>query len=196
MKQSQFTKDGFGVLPFATKQQFYEWMLKNHQDAPGLWLRLYKKNSSKASINWEQAVEVLLCFGWIDSVVNKYDDISFIQRVTPRRKRSVWSKKNCATVERLIKEKLMHPSGLAQVEAAQADGRWEAAYDSPKDMKVPDDFIKLLADYPKAEAFFKTLNKTNTFAIAFRLNTAKKPETRERRIQSILAMLSEGKKLY
>ncbi len=189
-------KDGLPVVAFETKQAFYEWLLANHDTAKGVWVRYYKKTSGVETIVWEEAVEVALCFGWIDGIANKYDEASYINRLVPRRPRGTWSKKNCATAERLIAEGLMQPTGLAEVTRAKADGRWEAAYDSPKDMKMPQDFLDALEELPAAKAHFSALNKTNRYAIAFSLHTAKKPETRERRMQKLLAMLAEGKKLY
>ncbi|MBL8159555.1 YdeI/OmpD-associated family protein [Candidatus Saccharibacteria bacterium] len=184
------------ILPFPSRQAFYNWLLANHRIEPGVRLRIYKVASGQPTITWAEAVEVALCFGWIDSIKNKYDEVSYLQKFGPRRPRSIWSQINCNTVERLIKEGLMQPSGLAQVEAAKADGRWDAAYASPKDMQVPEDFIKLLAEHPRAHAFFDTLNKTNRYAIAFRLQTAKRPETRQRRMEVFLQMLLDGKKFY
>ena len=137
-----------------------------------------------------------LCFGWIDGQAKSYDEKSYLQKYTPRRKRSIWSKRNTKKVEQLIKVGKMHSSGLAEIEAAKADGRWAQAYDSPANMKIPDDFIKELSKKPKALAFFKTLNKTNTFSITWRLQTAKKPETRERRMKVIVEMLEQGKKFH
>ncbi len=189
-------KDGLPIVAFASKQAFYDWLLANHETTPGVWVRYYKKASGVPTMVWEEAVEAALCFGWIDAVANKYDDVSYLHRFVPRRPRGTWSKKNCATAERLIAEGRMQPAGLAEVTRAKSDGRWEAAYDSPKDMKMPQDFLDALEKLPAAKAHFATLNKTNTFAIAFSLQTAKKPETRERRMQKLLAMLAEGKKLY
>lgn len=189
-------KDGVPIVSFETKSGFYSWLEANHQQCDGVWLRMYKKASGVPTINWEEAVEMAMCFGWIDSLKKSYDEISYIQKFTPRRKRSLWSKKNCQTCERLIAESLMRPAGLAQIEAAKTDGRWEAAYDSPKNMTVPEDFVAAVEQYPEAAAIYKTLSKTNLYAIAFRLRTAKKPETRQRRFEVLLAMLRDGKKLY
>lgn len=189
-------KDGLPIIAFATKQEFYDWLLANHTSTAGVWIRYYKKASGVPTINWEGAVEAALCFGWIDAVANKYDEVSYIHRFVPRRPRGTWSKKNCATVERLIAEGLMQPAGQAEVDRAKADGRWDAAYDSPKDMKMPQDFLDALELLPTAKATFETLKKTSTYAIAFSLHTAKRPETRERRKQKFLDMLNQGIKLY
>lgn len=189
-------KDGLPILAFESGDAFAAWLHDHHADMPGIWLRMYKKHTGRTTVVWEDAVVAALRYGWIDSVANKYDDDSYIQRFTPRRKRSIWSKKNCQTIERLTAEGLMHPAGLAEVERAKADGRWDAAYDSPKDMIVPQDFLDALEQYPEAKAHFATLNRTNTYAIAFRLHTAKRPETRARRFEQLLTMLREGKKLH
>jgi uncharacterized protein YdeI (YjbR/CyaY-like superfamily) len=189
-------KNGLPIIAFASDDDFAAWLEIHHADTPGLWLRMYKKHTGKPSVAWKGAVVVALRYGWIDSLVNKLDDESYIQKFTPRRARSVWSKINCQTAERLIAEGKMHPAGLAEVEKAKADGRWEAAYDSPKDMQVPQDFLDALEQYPEAKEFFATLNRSNTYAIAFKLNTAKKPETRARRFEQLLSMLREGRKLY
>jgi len=189
-------KSGVPIVSFETKPGFYNWLGANHQQCDGVWLRMYKKASGVPTINWEEAIEMAMCFGWIDSLKKSYDEISYIQKFTPRRKRSLWSKKNCQTCERLIAEGLMRPAGLAQIEAAKTDGRWEAAYDSPKNMTVPEDFVAAIEQYPEAAAIYKTLSKTNLYAIAFRLRTAKKPETRQRRFEVLLAMLRDGKKIY
>jgi uncharacterized protein YdeI (YjbR/CyaY-like superfamily) len=130
-------KNGLPIIAFASGSEFAAWLQLHHADTPGVWVRMYKKHTGKPSVAWEEAVEAALCYGWIDSVANKLDDESYIQRFTPRRPRSVWSKKNCATAERLIAEGTMHAAGLRAVERAKADGRWDKAYDSPKDMQVP-----------------------------------------------------------
>lgn len=189
-------RNGLPIIAFASGEDFAAWMETHHADTPGIWLRMYKKHAGKPSVAWAGAVEGALCYGWIDSVVNKLDDESYIQKFTPRRARSMWSKKNCQTAERLIAEGKMHPAGLAEVEKAKADGRWEAAYDSPKNMQVPQDFLDALEQYPEAKEFYASLNRTNTYAIAFKLSTAKKPETRARRFEQLLGMLREGRKLY
>lgn len=184
------------IKAFATQQKWCEWLEKNHSAADGIWLRIFKKDSKKKTVTHEEALDEALCFGWIDGQRNRHDEISFLQKFTPRRARSVWSKRNCENVARLIKEKRMHSAGLREVEAAKKDGRWDKAYDSPKNMQMPADFLKELKKDKKAYEFFKTLNKTNTFAIAFRLHTAKKEETRERRMKAFLTMLAKGEKLY
>ena len=184
------------ILSFQSQKKWRDWLLKNHATFNGVWLRLYKKNSDVKSINHDQALDEALCFGWIDGQAKSYDEQSYLQKFTPRRKGSIWSKRNTDNIKRLIKERKMHPSGLAEVEKAKADGRWEKAYDSPANMKVPDDFLKELSKKPKALAFFKTLNKTNKYSIAWRIQTAKKSETRQKRVQAIIEMMEEGKKFH
>jgi len=190
------TKKDQPILSFQTQKKWRNWLHKNHKKSDGIWLRIYKKDSGVKTVTYSQALDEALCYGWIDGQKNKYDELSFLQKFTHRRKKSIWSKRNTEHIERLTKEGKMHPAGLAEVEAAKADGRWEKAYDSPAKMDIPDDFLKALARKPKAKAFFKTLNKTNLYSIAWRLQTAKKPETRERRMKAIIEMLEEGKSLH
>lgn len=181
---------------FKTPEAWRAWLTKNHSKSDGIKLQFYKKDSGKKSINYAQALDEALCFGWIDSQVNKYDADSYIQRFTPRRTRSMWSKRNREHVARLINEKKMTSAGLKEIELAKTDGRWESAYDSPKNMKVPADFLKELKKNKKAYAFYQTLNKTNIYAIAWRLQTAKKPETREKRFKALLSMLAKENKIH
>lgn len=181
---------------FKTPEAWRAWLTKNHSKSDGIKLQFYKKDSGKKSINYAQALDEALCFGWIDSQVNKYDADSYIQRFTPRRSRSMWSKRNREHVARLISEKKITPAGLKEIELAKTDGRWESAYDSPKNMKVPADFLKELKKNKKAYAFYQTLNKTNIYAIAWRLQTAKKPETREKRFKALLSMLAKENKIH
>jgi uncharacterized protein YdeI (YjbR/CyaY-like superfamily) len=184
------------IIAFPSPQEWESWLAKNHGTSRGIWLRFFKKGSVEATVTYPEALDVALSYGWIDGQSKGLDDLSWIQRFTPRRPKSVWSKINTQRVEGLIKEGKMKAAGLKEVEAAKADGRWDKAYDSPSSMAIPEDFLKELARNKKAEAFFKTLNKTNTYAIAWRLQTAKRPETRARRMSQILAMLAEGRKLH
>lgn len=184
------------ILHFQTATDLDAWLKENHAQPKGFWLKIAKKNKGVTSVTYAEAVQLALCYGWIDGQANIFDDQFYLVKYTPRRARSIWSKRNVDFVAKLIKEGKMQPSGLAQVEAAKADGRWTQAYDSPKDMTVPEDFLLELKKDPQALAFFETLNKSNTYAIAFRLRTAKKPETRERRKQKLLEMLKKGEKLY
>jgi uncharacterized protein YdeI (YjbR/CyaY-like superfamily) len=184
------------VVEFKTQAAWEKWLAKNHAKSPGVWLRMYKKATGIKSVNYAQALEEALCYGWIDGQKNKYDDESFVQRFTPRRARSIWSKVNVGHVARLTEAGKMRPAGQAQIDAAKADGRWALAYDSGKDMTVPEDFLKELAKDKKAKAFFDTLNKTNLYSIGFRLQTAKKPETREKRMKQIIEMMKNGEKFH
>ena len=184
------------IIHFKTQKELESWLHKNHKKSKGIWLHFFKKNSEVKSIGWQDAVEAGLCYGWIDGQAKGYDEQSWLQRFTPRRARSSWSKKNAEHAERLIKLGRMKPSGLAEVEKAKADGRWDKAYDSPVNMKAPEDLLKALEKNKKAKAFFESLNKTNKYAINWRLQTAKKPETRAKRMKMILEMLKKGEKFH
>ena len=180
---------------FTTRQKWREWLERNHSKSTGIFLRIFKKDSGKKTVTHLEALDEALCFGWIDGVRKSYDDESFLQKFTPRQKRSIWSKRNQENVARLIKEQRMTDAGIAEVERAKNDGRWDRAYDSPKDMKVPSDFLKELKKNKAAYKFFKELTKVNHFAIAFRLHNAKRPETRERRMKDFLERLARGEKI-
>ncbi len=184
------------ILSFASPKLWRDWLEKNHEISHGVWVEFFKKGSGIPTITYAEALDEALCFGWIDSQVKGKDEKSYLQKFTPRRTKSPWSQINRQHIARLIKEGRMHKSGLAQVEAAKKDGRWEAAYPSPKDMHVPEDFIALLKKNKKAYEFYLTLHRTNTYVIAFQLHTAKQPETRERRIKKFIAMFEKGEKLY
>ena len=186
--------DNLPIISFETPAQWAQWLAANHAESSGVWLRMFKKGTGIPSINYAEALDEALCYGWIDGQKNKYDDESWLQRFTPRRAKSIWSKINTGHVERLIKAGRMKAAGTKEIEAAKLDGRWQRAYDSHKNMTLPEDFLKELEQDPQAKAFFATLNKTNLYAIAFRLQTAKKPETREKRMKQILEMLSKGEK--
>lgn len=181
---------------FKSAAAFREWLTKSHAASAGIWLRIYKKDSGRVSITYAEALDESLCHGWIDGLRKAYDELSFVQRFTPRRPQSKWSKLNTQHAERLIKAGTMMPAGLKVIEAARADGRWQAAYDSPARAKPPDYFLKELEKNKKAKAFFATLNKQNRFAIIYRLQTAVKPETRAKRMAMILVMLSKGEKFH
>lgn len=184
------------ILSFRSAKEWERWLANHHADSNGIWLRLFKKGSGVVSVTYDEALDEALCHGWVDGQIQKYDEKSWLRKFTPRRPKSIWSKRNIEHVARLCKANKMKPAGAKQVEAAKADGRWEQAYDSPSSMQVPKDFLKLLAKSKKTEAFFKTLNKANTYAITWRLQTAKKPETREKRMKAILEMLARGEKLH
>ncbi|RKH35237.1 hypothetical protein D7Y13_02595 [Corallococcus praedator] len=189
-------KQELPTVPFASEKAFEQWLLKHHADAPGVWLKFAKKESGIASVTYAQAVEVALCYGWIDGQAKPVDDTFWIQRFTPRRARSRWSKINCGKADALIAAKRMQPAGLREVEAARADGRWEAAYASPTAITVPEDLLNALEANPKAKAFFATLKGSNRYAILYRLHDAKKPETRVRRLEKFVAMLEAGETLH
>jgi uncharacterized protein YdeI (YjbR/CyaY-like superfamily) len=188
------------VLDVATAKQWETWLTRNGDKTDeGVWLVLRNKAARTArSLTYEQAVEVALCFGWIDGQGRKHDDFpdARVQRFTPRRKRSVWSRINTERAERLVQEGRMRPAGLAEIERAKADGRWAAAYEPSSTATVPEDFLAELDKHPKAKAFFATLNKRNTYPVTYRLTTAKKPETRAKRIADMIAMFERGERFY
>jgi uncharacterized protein YdeI (YjbR/CyaY-like superfamily) len=189
-------KNEWKILSFKTAKAFNKWLVKNHDTTGGIWIRFFKKDSGEETITHTEALDEALCYGWIDGQLKKYDDRSWIQRFTPRGEKSIWSKKNAAHAERLITSGEMKPSGLAQVDKARADGRWTKAYDSPASMEIPEDFMKALATNKKALKFFGSLNKANRYSIGWRLQTAKKPETREKRMKVMLEMLAKGQKFH
>lgn len=189
-------KDDLKMMAFPTQAKFRAWLDKNYAKGPEIWVKFAKKGSGIKSVNYQQAVEVALCYGWIDGLVRRLDDDYYIQRFTPRRQKSKWSKINCAKVEQLIKDGKMKPAGLAEVERAKADGRWNAAYASPSTMEVPDDLRRALGRKPEARQFFETLNKSNRYAVLYQIHDAKRPETRARRIAKFVGMFEEGKKPY
>ncbi|QCQ92106.1 YdeI/OmpD-associated family protein [Rhodococcus sp. SGAir0479] len=188
--------DDLPVQYFADQSEFREWLRANVSSSPGVWVKLAKKGSPHTSVTYAEAVEVALCFGWIDSQARRLDDDFRVQRFTPRRARSPWSKRNREAVEALLARGAMEPSGLSAVEAAKADGRWERAYAGPKDAQVPQDLREALAANPAAEAFFTTLDSRNRFAALYRIQDAKRPETRARRIATFVAQFAEGRKFY
>jgi uncharacterized protein YdeI (YjbR/CyaY-like superfamily) len=181
---------------FRSPEELRAWLAQEHARASGLALRIYKKDSGVASVTYAQALDQALCFGWIDAQKLPYDEKSWVQRFVPRRPKSRWSKINVAHVERLIRAGQMTPAGLEEVAAAKADGRWAAAYDSPANATVPPEFIEELARNRKAKQFFSTLNRANLYAITYRLQTAKRPETRIRRMKQIIEMLARGEKFH
>lgn len=180
------------VRAFASAAAWAAWLEKNHAKSPGLWMRLMKKDSGKKSITYPEAVEEALCHGWIDGQKRSHDADSWLQKFTPRGKKSVWSKINRDKIDALHKAGRLKPAGLAVVKAARADGRWDAAYDSQTFSSVPEDFAKLLEKSPKAAKFFAELKSASRYAILYRLQTAKKAETRARKMQEFLDMLKRG----
>ena len=189
-------KGGLPILAFPSREAWATWLDEHHMVSTGLWLALLKKGASEPGLSYGDAVEVALCYGWIDGQAGKLDDCFWLQRFTPRRPRSIWSRVNRDRALALIARGEMKPAGLREVERAHADGRWEAAYEPPSTMEVPDDLRQALAANPAAAEAFAALDRTNRYAILHRIHAAKKPETRTRRIATFMAMLSEGKKLY
>lgn len=184
------------TISFESTDAMRQWLEANYETTVGILLKIAKKGAPVTTVNYQQALEVALCFGWIDGKVNKLDDHFYLQKFTPRRKRSLWSKRNVNIAERLMAEEKMHPAGLAEIELAKADGRWSVAYDSPSKMTIPDDFMAALSENKQALHFFQSLDKTNLFSLGFRLQTAKSPETRTRRIQEIIQMLEKKEKFH
>jgi uncharacterized protein YdeI (YjbR/CyaY-like superfamily) len=184
-----------GALEFPTAGDFRDWLAVNHAAAKELWVALHKVHTNKPSITWEEGVREALCFGWIDAVKKGGADIWY-QRFTPRGPKSGWSDRNRKHVEDLIAKGLMMPSGLAQVEKAKADGRWDAAYSGTKDMVIPADFLAELAKHPTAQTTYDSLNRQNLFTIYYRVTSAKKPETRARRIEALIATLAKGETFH
>ncbi|MFI7675297.1 YdeI family protein [Actinophytocola sp. NPDC049390] len=182
-------------MTFADQAAFAAWLADN-AETTGVWLRIAKKGTGIESVDHDGALAEALRHGWIDGTARRVDDQWFVQKFTPRTKRSRWSKINRAAAERLIAEGRMFPRGLREVEAAKADGRWEAAYASSSTSTVPDDLAAALAASPKAEAFFQTLTSQNRYAILYRVEEAKRPETRARRIEKFVGMLERGETLH
>lgn len=184
------------VLFFENAAAWEAWLRKNHQDPKGVWLKFARKSSGITSVQHDDSLEVALCYGWIDGQSRGWDDTYFLQKYTPRRPRSTWSKVNIAKVEQLIADGRMQPSGQAAIDAAKADGRWDLAYEPQSTAKVPADFQEALDNHPKAEAFFESLSAANRYAFIWRVVTAKKPETREARIEKFITMLLDGKTFH
>jgi uncharacterized protein YdeI (YjbR/CyaY-like superfamily) len=184
------------IKSFASAEAFAKWLDKNHETSTGIWLRIAKKASGKKSVTYPEAVELALIHGWIDGQRKAHTEETFIQKFTPRARRSLWSRINRDKVGALISAGRMKPRGMAEIERAQKDGRWESAYDSFRDAKVPPDLEKALKANPVAKAFFKTLSSTNRYAILWRLQTAKKAETRQRRLEDFVKRLEKGETFH
>ncbi len=184
------------VIAFESPAAWEAWLAEHHATAGVVWVRIAKKASGIPTVTFAEAIDGALCYGWIDGRRERFDDRWFIQRFTPRRSRSNWSKVNCAKVEQLIEDGRMQPAGLAEVERARADGRWDAAYDPPSKATVPPDLQRALDENPVAAAHFATLNSQNRFSILYRIHDARKPETRARRIDKFVAALEAGTTLY
>ena len=181
---------------FKTAKAFEAWLKTHHATSDGLWLQIAKKGANEPSVTYPQAVEIALCWGWIDGQKKGLDDQYFLQRFTPRRARSIWSKINVDKVAALMEAGRMQPAGQAQVDAAKADGRWAGAYDGARTATMPDDLQSALAANPAANAFFATVNATNRYAVLWRVQTAVKPETRAKRIAQLVEMLARGEVIH
>jgi uncharacterized protein YdeI (YjbR/CyaY-like superfamily) len=181
---------------FTSTKTFTTWLAKNHTTSNGLWLKIAKKDSGIKSITYLEALDVALCYGWIDGQKASYDGDWFLQRFTPRRAKSKWSEINRVKVTGLIERGLMQPAGQAEIDRAKADGRWDAAYGSQRTMEVPDDFQGALAKSKEALAFFDTITRANRYAFLYRIHEAKKPETRAARIEKFVEMLKNGETIH
>ncbi len=184
------------VKLFKDQKSWDNWLAKHGESSPGLWLRLAKKSARLKSVTYAEAVEAALCHGWIDGQRKTFDAESFIQKYTPRRPKSIWSKINRTKALELIEAGRMRPGGHAEIEKARQNGLWEAAYDSHRTAVPPEDLVAALEQSPEAKAFFETLNSQNRYAILFRIQTATKSETRKRRIEEFVAMLGAHRKLH
>jgi uncharacterized protein YdeI (YjbR/CyaY-like superfamily) len=188
--------DSYPIIAFDTALDFEKFLQKSHDQLPGIWVKIAKKNTGVTTMTYDEGVLVGLCYGWIDSQAKRFDETYSLIKFTPRGAKSIWSQKNVSLVEQLIRQKKMRAPGLKKVEEAKADNRWERAYAGSKDAEIPADFIKEIKKDPQTYEFFLTLNRTNLNAIYFRLQTAVKKETRDKRLQTILKTLKERKKFY
>jgi uncharacterized protein YdeI (YjbR/CyaY-like superfamily) len=188
--------DNLPKLPFASDADWERWLEENHAASDGVWIKMAKKGSGIDSVRYPEVLETALCFGWIDARREALDEHYFLQRFTPRRPRSRWSRINREKVERLSAEGRVRPAGLAEAERAKADGRWEAAYAGQRTISIPEDLQRELDARPEAKAFFAELSSQNRYAILYRLQDAKKPETRARRLSKFVAMLEAGEAIY
>ena len=184
------------VLELATQADWERWLEANHGDADAVWLKFAKKGSGVETVNYAEALEVALCYGWIDGQSRRLDDRFYLQRFTPRRRRSPWSRINRDKALTLIEAGRMRPAGLAEIERAKADGRWDAAYEPASTATVPEDLQRALDANPRAKEFFESLSSQNRYAIYYRLRDAKRPETRARRLQKFVEMLEKGETLH
>jgi uncharacterized protein YdeI (YjbR/CyaY-like superfamily) len=189
-------RDDLAVIAFPSLRAWEDWLAAHHEDSPGLWLKIAKKGADTATVSYAEAIEGALCYGWIDGQKGKLDDAHWLQRFTPRTRRSKWSKINREKAERLTAEGRMHRAGLREVEAARADGRWDAAYQGQATATVPPDLARELDRNPAAREFFATLTGVNRYAILYRIQDATRPQTRARRIQKYVTMLNERKTIH
>jgi uncharacterized protein YdeI (YjbR/CyaY-like superfamily) len=188
--------DGLATLPFASAAAWEQWLEQSHAACAGVWIKMAKKDAGIDSVRYPQVLEIALCFGWIDGRREALDERHFLQRFTPRRQRSRWSLINRETAERLIADGSMRPAGLAEVERAKADGRWDAAYEGQRSITVPSDLQRELDARPRAKAFFEQLSSQNRYAILYRIQDAKRPETRARRLAKFVAMLEARETIH
>ncbi|MES2630811.1 MAG: YdeI/OmpD-associated family protein [Patescibacteria group bacterium] len=184
-------QDTYETIEFSDAESFRQWLDAHYESVDGVWLKIQKKGSIKTSVTNAEALDIALCYGWIDGLRRGLDENSYLQKFTPRRAKSLWSKRNITYIDRLTKAGLMKPSGLKEVHAAMADGRWDAAYDGPSTMTLPDSFMHELGKHPKAKAQFELLNKTARYAIGWQLQTAKTEKTIEARQKRIIEKLEE-----
>ena len=190
------TRAGLPILGFPDRASLEAWLEAEGGSSPGIWLKLAKQGSGRPSVSRAEAIDAALCFGWIDGQLDKYDEDHWLIRFTPRRPRSKWSERNRKRAGALLAEGRVRPPGLAEIEAAKADGRWDAAYDSPRNATVPGDFAKALAKNARARKFFATLRGANRFAVLYRVQDATRPEVRARRIKALVEMLAAEKKFH
>ncbi len=190
------TKQGLPIIPFASQEDWERWLAEHHGTSKGLWLKIAKKDTGIDTVTYAEALDGALCYGWIDGQKGALDDQFWLQKFTPRGPRSKWSKINREKAGVLIEAGRVKPAGLAAIEQARSDGRWEQAYASQSKAVVPEDLQKELDRNPKAAAFFATLDSANRYAVLYRIQEAKKPETRARRIEKFIGMLNRGEKVH
>jgi uncharacterized protein YdeI (YjbR/CyaY-like superfamily) len=189
-------KDSLPIVHFESQEDWEAWLQKNHARSDGVWIKFAKKSSMIESVSHQEALDTAICYGWIDGQTASFDENRWLQRFTRRGPKSKWSKINCQKATELIAQGKMKDPGLMEVELAKQDGRWDRAYDSQRNITVPDDLRKKLDENPQAREFFANLDSKNRYAILYRIHDAKKPETRARRIEKFVAMLNEGKKIH
>ena len=187
---------GLPVMEFASAKDWERWLARNHGKSDGVWLKIAKKGTGVDTVGYPEAVDVALCYGWIDGLRHKHDDVYFRQRMTPRKARSRWSKINREKAEGLVADGRMREAGMREVEAARADGRWDAAYAGQRTIEVPGDLARALRGNARARRAFEALDSRNRYAILYRIHDAKRPETRARRIEQFVTMLAEGRTIY
>ncbi len=189
-------KEGRDIVTMASPAEWEAWLEAHHADSPGVWLKIAKKGSAEVTVSYQEALQVALCYGWIDGQKGRLDDDHWLQRFTPRRPGSKWSKINTENAAELIAAGRMRPAGLREVEAAKSDGRWDAAYHGQRSIEVPEDLARALAANAAARDFFETLSSVNRYAILYRIGAVKRPETRARKVAQYIAMLAEHKTIH